>query len=253
MRIYNFLTTDTITIYLDTSDEGLFKRGYRQNALEAPLKENLAAGLLKLTNWQPHIPLYDPMCGSGTIPMEAMSVGLNIAPGLNRSFAFEKFICMDKYKDIWEQIKHAAKTAINYNQPLKIFASDISKKAIDIARDNFKHVELLDYITFSCGDFLQLTPPGMVNAGNATDTTGIILTNPPYGVRLDELESLADFYPQLASNLKQNYANWTCYFLTADLRMPKLMRLKPSRKTLVFNGALECRLFEFKMVSGSNR
>ena len=278
MRIYNFLTMDTITIYLDTSDEGLFKRGYRQNTLEAPLKENLAAGLLKLANWQPHIPLYDPMCGSGTIPMEAISIGLNIAPGLNRGFAFEKFVCMINYEDTWHKMKSDAKNAINYNnQSLKIYASDINQQAINATHDNLKRAKLLDYITLNCGDFLQLPAPnvensekeiepiGVINAIKVVETIepareiktietkGMILTNPPYGVRLDELENLADFYPKLASHLKQNYAGWVCYFLTADLRMPKLMRLKPSRKTPVFNGALECRLFEFKMVSGSNR
>ncbi|MFN7094671.1 MAG: class I SAM-dependent RNA methyltransferase [Burkholderiales bacterium] len=242
IRIYNFLTTDTITIYLDTSGEGLFKRGYRQSKLEAPLKENLAAGLLQLANWQPDTPFYDPMCGSGTLAIEAISYGLNLAPGLNREFAFEKFNNFNQQH--WHNLKLEATQAINYSRKLHIYANDIDHKAINIAQANFKRLGLLNYVTFDTGNFLTKLAPA---------SNGLLITNPPYGIRLDEQAKLAELYPQLASHLKNNYANWTCYFFTADLRLPKLMRLKPSRKVPLYNGSLECRLFEFKMVSGSNR
>jgi len=240
--IYNFLTADSITIYLDTSGEGLFKRGYRQSKLEAPLKENLAAGLIQLTNWHPDTPFYDPMCGSGTLAIEAISYALNLAPGLNRSFAFEKFNHFEVNK--WNQFKLAAKQKINYSQKLQIYASDINSKAISIAKSNFEYLRLSAYINFDAGDFLTKSAPA---------DHGLLITNLPYGIRLDEEERLAAFYPLLGSHLKKNYANWNCYFLTADLRLPKLMHLKPSRKIPLYNGALDCRVFEFKMVSGSNR
>lgn len=242
MRIYTFLTADTATIYLDTSGDTLFKRGYRRLKLEAPIRENLAFGLIKLSGWTPDSPFYDPMCGSGTLAVEAICYGLNIAPGLNREFAFEKFI--DFNEELFNEMKAKAKAAINYDQKLQVFASDINRTALEIAKQNFQQIKLEQYVTFSHGD---------ITTKQAPTHNGVMVTNPPYGVRLDELERLADLYPEIASNLKQNYAGWDCYFFTADLRMPKLMRLKPSRKTPVYNGALECRLFEFKMVRGSNR
>jgi putative N6-adenine-specific DNA methylase len=242
VRIYNFLTEDTATIYLDTSGEALFKRGYRENKLEAPLKENLAAGIILLANWQPDITLYDPMCGSGTIAMEAVSLGLNIAPGLNRSFGFEK---LEKFDiAIFDTLKIKAKQAIKHDQPLKIYASDISRKAVSITEDNFKKAGLLKYLKLDFGDFLSKYPP---------NTSGMLITNPPYGIRLDEQKQLAEFYPKLGDNLKKRFSNWDCYFLTSDLALAKLIHLKPNKKIPLFNGALECRLFEFKMVAGSNR
>lgn len=242
MRIYVFLDQDSATIYLDTSGETLFKRGYRRLKLEAPIRENLAFGLIKLSGWTPDRPFYDPMCGSGTIAVEAISYGLNIAPGLNRSFAFEKF--NEFNVNSYQQMKDEAKANIRKDIKLNIFASDINRKAIEIAKENFQQIKLDQYVNFSYGDFLNMKAPA---------DNGVLITNPPYGVRLDELDRLAEFYPQIGNTLKKNYAGWDCYFFTGDLRMPKLIRLKPSRKVPVYNGAIECRLYEFKMISGSNR
>lgn len=242
MRIYNFLTKDTVTIYLDTSGDTLFKRGYRRLKLEAPIRENLASGLIQLSDWQPDQAFYDPMCGSGTLAVEAIGIGLNLAPGLNRNFAFEKLANFDS--DNYQRIQAVAKKKENRERKLKIYASDINRKAIEIARQNFQQIKLEEYVEFSYGDFLSKKAPA---------ESGVLLTNPPYGVRLEELDRLTELYPQIGNKLKQNFANWNCYFFTADLRMPKLVRLKPSRKIPVYNGALECRLYEFKMVSGSNR
>lgn len=242
MRIYNFLTKDTVTIYLDTSGDTLFKRGYRRLKLEAPIRENLASGLIQLSGWQPDQAFYDPMCGSGTLAVEAIGIGLNLAPGLNRNFAFEKLANFDA--DSYQEIQIAAKKKENRERKLKIYASDINRKAIEIARQNFQQIKLEEYVEFSYGDFLSKRAPA---------ESGVLLTNPPYGVRLEELDRLTELYPQIGNTLKQNFANWSCYFFTADLRMPKLVRLKPSRKIPIYNGALECRLYEFKMVSGSNR
>lgn len=260
IRIYNFLTNDTVTIYIDTSGNALFKRGYRENKLEAPLKENLAAGLLTLSNWSSSVTLFDPMCGSGTIIIEAISQGLNIAPGFMREFSFELFKNFDKKS--WNELKKNAFDSIKWKNKLSLFANDKNMKAIHIARDNLMQFELM--LRSSCNKFnldnQSINLMNLVKFSNfdllnmkAPSDSGIMVTNPPYGVRLDELDELAEFYPKLASILKNNFAGWNCYFLTADLRMPKLMRLKPTRKTPLFNGALDCRLFELKMVAGSNR
>ncbi len=242
MRIYNFLTENTATIYLDTSGEALFKRGYRSARQEAPLKENLACGLLKLSGWEYDKPLFDPMCGSGTIVIEAVHMALNIAPGLKRTFAFEQFD--NFYQKDWDDMKSLAKSAIINDKTLDITASDISMEAIIQTENNLKHARLREHVRFSCKDILDIQAP---------QKPGVMLTNPPYGIRLNELDELGVLYPKIASHLKQNFDNWNCYFFTADLRLPKLMRLKPSKKTPLFNGALDCRLFEFKMVRGSNR
>lgn len=242
IRIYNFLTANSITIYLDTSGESLFKRGYRHSSLDAPLKENLAAGLVSLSNWTSEQTFFDPMCGSGTIAIEALMTGLNMAPGLKRDFAFEKFKNYDKKK--WQELKNQAIAQINYTSKLDIHASDIDKNAINALEDNCRNLGVLKYINYKHAGFLE---------DKAPNSSGVLITNPPYGIRLDELEAMGEAYPLYASHLKKCYANWSCYFLTADLRMPKLMRLKPSRKMPLYNGALECRLYEFRMVSGSNR
>lgn len=242
MRIYVFLDADSATIYLDTSGDTLFKRGYRRLKLEAPIRENLAFGLIKLSGWTPDRPFYDPMCGSGTIVVEAISYGLNIAPGLNRNFAFEKFIGFNA--DSYQAMRDDAVAAIRQDQKLQIYASDINRTAVEIAKQNFQQIKLDQYVTFSSGDFLTKTAPA---------NNGVLITNPPYGVRLDELDRLAELYPQIGSTLKKQFAGWDCYFFTGDLRLPKLVRLKPSRKIPIYNGAIECRLYEFKMVNGSNR
>ena len=242
IRIYNFLTQDTITIYIDTSGEALFKRGYRSHHQEAPLKENLAAGLIQLSGWDYVTPLFDPMCGSGTLIVEATMMALNIAPGLSRKFAFEKL--HNFAQSTWDNMKFEAKQAIIKNSNLKIYASDINPKAIINTDKNLQHARLREYVDYKEADFLHSSPP---------QTTGTLITNPPYGVRLSEQQELVALYPKIATHLKHNFCGWNCYFFTADLSMPKLMRLKPSKKTPLFNGALECRLYEFKMVSGSNR
>lgn len=242
MRIYTFLTKDSVTIYLDTSGDTLFKRGYRKLKLEAPIRENLAFGLIKLSGWTPDRPFYDPMCGSGTLVVEAISYGLNIAPGLNRSFAFEKFIDFDE--TLFKGLKNEAQQAIRRDAKLQIFASDINRTAVEIARQNFQQIKLDQYVEFSVGDFSNKEAPA---------ANGVLVANPPYGIRLDELERLADLYPKIGDNLKKNFPGWDCYFFSGDLRLAKLIRLKPSRKVPLYNGAIECRLFEFKMVSGSNR
>lgn len=241
-RIQLFLTAEDAAIYLDTSGENLFKRGYRLTKGEAPLKENLAAGILKLTGWQPGVPLYDPMCGSGTFLTEATLIALNIAPGQGRDFGFENLKNFDAVA--WAKLKHEARAAVRPIEKLPIHGSDLSRIAVAHAQQNFSDAGLPDIVTLQQLDVLDAVPPA---------ETGVLIMNPPYGERIGEQEALAELYPKLASVLKQRFAGWTAYILTADTRLPSLMRLKPSRKTPLFNGPIECRLYEFKLVAGSNR
>ncbi|MFB0935066.1 MAG: THUMP domain-containing protein [Propionivibrio sp.] len=243
VRIHGFLTADECTLYIDTSGAPLYQRGLRQKTVEAPLKENVAAGILRLSGWQPGTPLLDPMCGSGTFLVEAAQMALNIAPGAGgRSFGFQRLrnFRLETWKDLLDAAQDAEKPA----QHAQIYGSDISPVAVRAALANLDRAGLLPAVTLSSGDILEIDAPA---------ASGILIANPPYGERLSEQEELAAFYPQLGSALKRKFAGWNCYLLTADLRLPKLMRLTPSKKTPLYNGAIECRLFEFKMVAGSNR
>ena len=188
-------------------------------------------------------PLLDPMCGSGTFLVEAAQIALNIAPGSGgRSFGFQR---LKNFRlEIWKDLLDAAQDAEKPAQHAQIYGSDISPVAVRAALANLDRAGLLPAVTLSSGDLLEIDAPA---------PNGILIANPPYGERLSEQEELAAFYPPLGSALKRKFAGWNCYLLTADLRMPKLMRLTPSKKTPLFNGAIECRLFEFKMVAGSNR
>ena len=191
--------------------------------------------------------LLDPMCGSGTFLTEAAQMALNIAPGAGgRSFGFQRLknFQLGVWKDMLDEAMDVEKPAAFAG----IYGSDISPVSVRAALANLDRAGLLPAVKLSSGDILEIEAPPR-GEGEA----GIMIANPPYGERLSEQEELAAFYPQLGSALKRNFAGWNCFLLTADLRMPKLMRLTPSKKTPLYNGAIECRLFEFKMVAGSNR
>ncbi len=246
VRMHGFITADECTLYIDTSGAPLYQRGLRQKTVDAPLKENVAAGILRLSGWQPGTPLLDPMCGSGTFLLEAAQMALCIAPGAGRDFGFQRLknFQLGVWKNLLDKAMDAEKPAAN----AQIYGSDISPVAVRAALANLDRAGLLPAVTLSTGDVLEIDAPA-----NYGKTNGIMIANPPYGERLSELDELAAFYPLLGSALKRNFAGWNCYFLTADMRLPKLMRLTPSKKTPLFNGAIECRVFEFKMVAGSNR
>ena len=250
MRIFGFLDARQFIIYLDTSGEALFKRGWRTETGDAPLRENLAAGLLRVAGWKPGMPLFDPMCGSGTILCEAAQMVQGIPSGARRRFAFEKFHDFDA--KVWQDMKAAIKPNPLPSEPT-IFGSDISGDMVAMARHNLRSAGILFDVPMKQIEAQQVQAP--------TSVPGILLTNPPYGERIgvrgdstlpqDELAN--SFYSELSSTLKQRFAGWTVYLFTADLGVPKLLRLKESRKTPFFNGALECRLFRFDMVAGFNR
>jgi putative N6-adenine-specific DNA methylase len=242
IRIDAFLDRQHLTLYLDTSGEALFKRGLRTAVTEAPVRENLAAGILRLVGWTTQQPLLDPMCGSGTFLLEAALIARNIPPGLGRRFAFEKLSNFDFRP--WQALCQAGKAQQRPKAPCAIYGSDLNRYALQAARTNLEAAGLMDAVALKQADLLDVKPP----AG-----AGILVTNPPYGVRLSDKEQLAAFYPRLGDSLKQNFTGWNAYFFTADLRLPKLIGLAVSRRTPLFNGSLECRLFEFKIVSGTMR
>lgn len=242
VRIHAFLDAERFTLYLDTSGEPLFKRGARITAGEAPLRENLAAGILRLAGWTPELPLLDPMCGSGTFLIEAARIARGIPPGHRRTFGFEKLRNFDG--TAWERIRMRAEAGIRPAATAGIFGSDLYGEALKHAKENLAAAGLLDSVSLKQANVLEISAPS---------EPGVLVTNPPYGVRLGEQDKLAEFYPQLGDVLKKKFADWRAYLFTADMRLPKLIGLKPSKRTPLFNGPLECRLYEFKMVSGAMR
>jgi putative N6-adenine-specific DNA methylase len=277
VRIYGHLTTDTCTLYIDTSGEPLFKRGWREDKGDAPLKETLAAAMLAASGWAlgedgeggDLLPLYDPCCGSGTIAIEAAQIACNIAAGSLRHFAFEKYIPFQSH--VWSAIKKEAADAVmkpDAGQKALIYGSDVSHRMVDFAQRNAERAGVADVIEFRGGDALQRMPPIDV----AQTGGGVMLLNPPYGERIGiggvagegvqarfgqreiaETQDGGEFFTQLASHWKKNYAGWTAWMLTPDLKLPGKMRLKESRRVPMWNGPLECRLFKFDMVKGSTR
>jgi len=242
VRIHAFLDEARLSLYLDTSGEALFKRGWRKSKGEAPLRENLAAGILHLAGWQPGVPLFDPMCGSGTFLIEAALIALDIAPGLGRRFAFERLRNFDAAS--WQRMQEEARTAAKAPERLPIWGADRDAAAVRHAQANLVEAGLAGSVEVKQEDVLDCHPPA---------ASGLLVTNPPYGERMGEAQALAAFYPRLASVLKQRFAGWTAWFFTADRRMPQLMRLTPSRRIPLYNGPLECRLYEIRLVAGSNR
>jgi putative N6-adenine-specific DNA methylase len=242
MRIHGFLDARRFSLYLDTSGDALFKRGIRKNTVAAPIRENLAAGILHLTGWKPGAPLLDPMCGSGTFLLEAAQIALNIAPGSGRRFAFEKLKNFDAPQ--WKRLKDEAVGRQIPASPQPIFGSDLYGDTIAAARENLDDAGFSAVVSLKQANVLEISAPA---------ASGFLVTNPPYGVRIGEQQQLAEFYPRLGDVLKKKFSGWNVYILTADPLLPKLIRLTASRRTPLFNGALECRLLEYKMVAGGMR
>ena len=242
VRIHAYLTQDQYQLYLDTSGAPLYQRGFRDVSVIAPLRENLAAGIIMLSGWIPGTPFLDPMCGSGTFLIEAAMMAVNQPPGMKRTFGFQKLTSFDE--GLWKKIETEAMNKMKPIEFLDIYGSDMDLRAVRVARHNLKVAGLEEVAKVMQSDFIKLEPPA---------SEGTLVTNPPYGQRIGEDEDLKEVYPVWAKHMKESFGGWNTYFLTADLEMPKDMRLKPSKKTPLYNGALECRLFEIKMVAGSNR
>ncbi|HZE59519.1 MAG TPA: THUMP domain-containing protein [Burkholderiales bacterium] len=239
VRVHGFLESARAMLYLDTSGEPLFKRGWRTGAADAPLRENLAAGILMLTGWRPEEALLDPMCGGGTFLVEAGVTARGKAPGARRRFGFEQLAAFDAA--LWDRVKR--ETRGSECSP-SLYGSDTDPKALNATRRNLAEAGVERWTKLERADVLERAAPA---------TSGVMVMNPPYGERMGSADELARFYPLLGNALKQRFAGWRCYVFTADLRLPKLIRLEPSRRIPLWNGALECRLYEFEIVSGSHR
>lgn len=245
MRIYVFLTEYKATIYLDLAGEALFKRGYRRDGLAAPLRENLAAGMLMLKGWKGEKPLLDAMCGSGTILTEAVMIAMNIAPGLQRPFSFEKlrFFNASQFKEV----RDASAGEIGRLEDGLIFGNDVSEAAVATTSRHLQNILGTERVKS-----IRITNQRAETLARPCEN-GLLLSNPPYGERLDELQQLREWYPVMGAWMKRELAGWTVCFITADREMPSGLGFKPSKKTPLFNGALDCRLFEFQMYAGSKR
>ena len=242
IRLDAFLDDRTVTFYVDTSGEPLFKRGHRMGSVEAPLRENLAAGILRLAGWTANDILLDPMCGSGTIPLEAALMARRIAPGISRSFGFERLLIHDTPQ--WNQLRERERSNEVAHTPAPIYASDRDPETVKVAQRTFQDAGVANDIRLTHSNMFDL---------NAPAKQGVLIINPPYGVRLSRPEELASFYPQLGDWLKQRFAGWRAYVLTGDARLVKLIGLTPSKRIPLYNGALECRLYEFLIVEGGAR
>jgi putative N6-adenine-specific DNA methylase len=228
---------DRCILSLDSSGASLHRRGYHPAMGVAPLKETLAAALLEITEWNINIPFLDPLCGSGTLPIEAALKSLNIAPGLYRKrFGFQTWKDFDR--TLWEQLISEAKTSQLSQLPAPIFGSDRESDILQQARLNAQ----------SCGvdRYLQLLQKDLSEIAAPTDS-GMIICNPPYGKRLGDTEELGDFYKLLGDVFKQRFKGWTAYVLTGSKELAKRIGLKASRRIPVYNGSLPCTLLKYEL------
>lgn len=232
VKIEVSLLNDLAEITMDTSGEGLHKRGYREVNYKAPLSETIAASLVKLTFWNKDRILADPFCGSGTIPIEAAMIEKNIAPGLMRDFDFVKFKFFDE--DIYKEEKKKCYSGINYDEKLEILASDVSHKAIQIAKANAEILGLEEDISFFQKDIRDLDLP---------DDYGVIITNPPYGERIgkEDVDELNKELGELARSLK----TWSYYIITANENFEKNFGKKADRNRKLYNGRLKTYYYQY--------
>jgi putative N6-adenine-specific DNA methylase len=280
-----------VSIYVDSSGEPLFKRGWREDKGDAPLKETLAAAMLAAAGWrgtpQHGGALHDPCCGSGTIAIEAAQIACGIAPGLQRRFAFERLrpFTGPDVRAAWQRLTSEAKARIHASA-VPIVASDVAFRMVDFARRNARRAGVEAAIEFHGGDALERPAPEL-----PAGLPGTLMLNPPYGERIEvrgkagrvdgragdarhqvprsttastpdgadsaNRQAPSDFFNRLAAHWKRAYtahpAGWTAYVLSPDMKLPGTMRLKESRRMPMWNGPIECRLFRFELIAGSAR
>ena len=235
------ISNDLVTISLDSSVVPLFKRGYRQEQAVAPLNEVLAAGIILISGWKVSAALTDPMCGSGTIPIEAGLIACKIPPG-----KFRQFFGFQRWKDFDEESFEKIKLECNgqiVTSPVKISGSDISEQAVQYARANIEKAGLTDFITLEVADFKDL---------KSNDDNGFVFLNPPYGQRIQP-EEIDLLYGMIGTTLKHNFPGTTAWLITSNKESLKHIGLKPKEKHTLFNGALECSLLKYEMYQGTRK
>lgn len=241
LRIYVHIFKDQVNVSLDSSGDTLYKRGYRVDIDTAPIKEVLAAGIVLLSGWQPHLPLYDGMCGSGTLGIEAALYANNIPPGVFREeFGFMRWNDFDK--ELFDKIYESCINKIKEDTPY-ILSSDIDLKPLEIAKRNGAAAKVDDVIQYKHISFFDLKP---------NKPHGTILLNPPYDERM-KIEDTNAFYKKIGDKLKQDFGGWNCWLITSNMEAIKHIGLHPSKKITLFNAALECKLLKYEMYSGSKK
>jgi putative N6-adenine-specific DNA methylase len=291
VRVHAHLDATHVTLYIDTSGEPLFKRGWREDKGDAPLKETLAAAMIAATGWDGQsMPLYDPCCGSGTVAIEAAQIACNMAAGMQRRFGFANLLPFQAH--VWDGLLDQAHDQVlrgpSATGEVLVFGSDVSHRMVDFATRNAHRAGVTHAIQLRGGDALQRTPP--------IDKPGILLLNPPYGERIAAAgvagERAADrahsrgqhertsqasaqggrvwreaaqvdggqdsgegdaFFDRLATHWKQHFAGWQAWLLTPDMKLPGKMRMKAARRVPMWNGPIECRLFRFDLTAMGKR
>ena len=266
VRVFAGLSATHASIYIDLSGESLFKRGWRETKGIAPLKETLASAIVSLSGWTPDQLMLDPFCGSGTVAIEAACWAANKAPGLDRVFGFEALLPhkVDIWEPIWtdasKQFEKGMASILSGAKPMAgIVASDITRKLIDIATENAMAAGLEPLLKSGALKFTQVDARQL----KAPAESGLIVTNPPYGERVqakgkivdegEEDQAYVELFIEFGSVLKKDFQGWVAFLLSGDLELKKSIGLSPKRKTPLFNGAIECRLFEIPLTQGSYR
>lgn len=241
LRIYVHIFRNQVNVSLDSSGDSLFKRGYRVDIDTAPMKEVLAAGMVLLSGWQPHLPLIDGMCGSGTLGIEAALYANNIPPGVFRNeFGFMKWHDYDQ--ELWDKIYDSCINRIKDDMP-QIISSDIDSVPLEMAKRNGAVAKVDDVIQYKHISFFDLMPER---------PHGTILLNPPYDERI-KMEDTNAFYKQIGDKLKKDFGGWTAWIITSNMEAIKHIGLHPSKKMTLFNASLECKLLKYEMYSGSKK
>ena len=242
---------DRVTVTLDTTGPSLHKRGYRVNAVTAPIKETLAAAMIELSFWRPERIMIDTCCGSGTLPIEAAMIGRNMAPGISRHFAAEDWEAIPR--ELWKEERKKAFEVIDWDTPMKIYAYDIDKKAVDAAEENAAEAGVIDDIVFRRCDSGQLCKTGelvpfCIDAENGCKYEpegGIIITNPPYGERIGDRNSIDMLYSGMRDFISEN-PTWSCFAITPDKTIEeKVFRRPADRRRKLFNGRMEVCYYQY--------
>lgn len=237
LRIHVRAIKNEFSVAIDTSGDSLFKRGYRRDVGEAPLKENLAAGLIKLSEWDGQSSIVDLMCGSGTFLIEAAMMALNIAPGINRKrFGFQNWLTFEK--ETWEKVVQEAVDAEKEELPFVFYGYDIDNRVLKSAKENARAAGVDHVIEFKKEAVATVEPPA---------EKGLIICNPPYGARIGDEDNLRDVYRDLSFTLKHRFKGWDAWILSGNKELIADLKLKSTRKHFVFNGNIECRFLKYSM------
>ncbi|MEM1366921.1 MAG: THUMP domain-containing protein [Cyanobacteria bacterium P01_H01_bin.15] len=237
VRINVHVRHERATVSLDSSGESLHRRGYRPAVGSAPLKESLAAALIRMSGWQPDQAFLDPLCGSGTLPLEACLRSLKVAPGLFRnSFGFETWLDFDA--SLFERLLQEAEDAALEAPAAGIWGSDRDAEVLRQARSNARQSGVIDHITFAQQELAAVEAPA---------DSGIIICNPPYGERLGDSQSLGRFYRLLGDVLKQRFKGWTAYIISGNKDLAKTIGLKSASRQPVFNGTIACQFLKYEL------